>query len=930
MNGHRQDVMVEPNRLLVDVLREDLDLTGAKKACDGGECGSCTVMLGGKAVMSCLLPVGRVGAKEIVTVEGLAACDLHVQRRSPDFHPLQQSFIDLGAAQCGFCIPGMIMEAEALIKAKPNPSRADVVSRLSRNTCRCTGYSKIIDAVLDAAAVMRNDASTARPQDGDSVRVGARIGKPDGRNHVRGSSRYAADLKREGMLYAKILRSPHHHARILGIDASEAMAMEGVKAVITCDDIPGRQTLTNSRPQMYLLAKDAVRFLGEAVVAVAAESEEIAAEAIRHIKVAYDVLAPVFDPVEAMNDDAPLLHPPLPNWVESEHVVLGDVDQAFAESDVIVEGTYTTQAREHCAMEPEAALAYFDVDGRLVFHSPHHHPFTGRLWLADMLALDPDRVRVIVPPMGGNFGMRGEFVHAGVAGLLAVKTGRPVKIVYSREESMLGSGKSESFNLTYKTGASKDGKLTAFKAQVIANGGSWIPRPGAKREFSRISHLAWVSGPYDIPVADVVMYQVCTNRPRSSPLRGTQMPDFAFAFESQMDMLASRLGMDPLDFRIKNAIELNDTVVDGRVMDECVGAKATMEALREPYAKALAASRSEPLAGHWRRGVGLACIWKPFGGARLEGDSGTGGDWLGYPLGECSAGIELTADGHVRVLTGAVEKGQGITIVLAQIAAEALDLPLSAVLPTFGGDTLLAPYPQATNGQRTTFTVGGAVVAAARIMKQGLIAVAADMLSSRPDEVSFSKGCATVDGHPGKRLGLVELARGLEERHLPLKYESTYRFEKSEKGQGPIMSYAAMLLEIDVNVENGRIKVGRVTYVADPGRVINPLLFEGQVDGGVVMGLGYALGEQFVPGETMNFNDYGLPMIKDAPESINLLIVEDPVYGSPYGAKGAGETPSVPGMAAVANAIAHATGGRIFEMPARPQKVVEAIALALR
>ena len=674
VNGDRRDLMVNPNRLLVDVLREDLDLTGAKKACDGGECGSCTVLLGGKAVMSCLLAVGRVGAKEIVTIEGLAGCDLHVEGRSPDLHPLQKSFIDLGAAQCGFCIPGMIMEAEALINAKPNPTRADIISRLSRNTCRCTGYSKIIDAVLDAATVMRNEPSTARRQDADSVRVGARIGKPDGHHHVRGASRYAADLKREAMLYAKVLRSPHHHARIVAIDVSAARAMAGVHAVITCNDIPGRQTLTNSRPQMYMLAKDAVRFLGEAVAAVAAETEEIAVEATRRIKVDYEVLVPVFDPVEAMSDDAPLLHAPLANWVESEHVTRGDVDQAFAESDVIVEGTYTTQAREHCAMEPEAALAYLDVDGRLVFQSPHHHPFTGRLWLADMLAMDPDRVRVVVPPMGGNFGMRGEFVHAGIAGLLAVKTGRPVRIVYTREESILGTGKSESFHLKYKTGASKDGKVTAFRAEVIANGGSWIPRPGAKREFSRISHLAWVGGPYDIPAAEVTMYQVCTNRPRSSPLRGTQMPDFAFAFESQMDMLAAKLGIDPLEFRIQNALELNDSVLDGRLMDECVGAKATMEALRDPYARALAAASTDSPAYPWRRGVGLACVWKPFGGARLEGDSGTGGDWLGYPLGECSAGIELTGDGRVRVLTGAVEKGQGITIVLAQIAAETLDL----------------------------------------------------------------------------------------------------------------------------------------------------------------------------------------------------------------------------------------------------------------
>ena len=917
VNGQVHDLHVDPDRLLVDVLREDLDLTGAKKACDGGECGSCTVLLGGRAVMSCLLAVGRVGAKEIVTIEGLAGSGAG----EGEMHPLQRSFVELGAAQCGFCIPGMIMEASALLKANPNPSRANVISRLSRNTCRCTGYTKIIDAVLDAAEISRGEARTHAPAPANGLRVGARVGKPDGLLHVNGRSKYAADLKREGMLYAKILRSPHHHARILSIDTSEAEAMAGVRAVITHKDIPGRQTLTNCRPQVYLLSKDTVRFLGEAVAAVAAESEEIASAATRRIKVEYEALPPVFDPVEAMRDDAPRLHAPLPNWVESGQVTRGDVEQGFAEADVIVEGTYVTAPREHAAMEPEAALVYIDETGRFVFHSPHHHPFTARLWLADMLAVDPERVRVIVPAMGGNFGMRGEFLHCGVAGLLVLKTGRPVRIVYTREESMMASGKSYSFHIKCKTGARKDGKITAFKAEVIANGGAWVKHADSPFAGSALGArvISMVPGPYDLPAADVKMFEVCTNQPRSCPMRGTNQPDFAFAIESQMEMLAGKLGIDPLEFRIMNAIELNDKLIDGRVVDESVSARATMEALRAPYAEALARAESEPPAHPWRRGVGLGSVWKFYGGARGLGDSSTGGDFMGYPLGEASAAIEVSADGKFRVLTGAVEKGQGITIALAQIAAETLDVPLDALLPTFGGDTLLAPYPQATNAQRTTVSVGGAVIRAARLMRQALIEVAADIFGVPVDNVDFVGGWASAGA--GRKLSVSDLAQGLEERGLPRKYVAKYTFEKTEKAEGPIFSYGSMLIELDVNVDDGRLKVGRVTFVADPGRVINPLIFEGQVEGGIVMGLGYAMGEQFVPGETTNLKSYGLPMIKDSPESVVLKLVEQPVYGSPYGAKGGGETPSVPGMAAVANAIAHATGRRPFEMPARLQGV---------
>jgi len=924
VNGEEREVFVDPRRSLMDVIREDLDLTGAKKACDGGECGSCTVLLGDRGVMSCLLPVGRVGAKEVTTIEGLGrfarACD---ERPGEEpMHPLQRAFSDGGAAQCGFCIPGMIMEAQALLNANPNPTRDDVESRLSRNTCRCTGYSKITNAVMVAAEALREGTDLPDPEYGDE-HIGVRAPKWDSDLHVTGRSKYAADLKKEGMLHARILRSPHHHANIVRIDTSAAEALPGVKAVITHESIPGRKTLMNCKPQMHMLAVDRVRFIGEAVAAVAAETEEIAAEAVSLIKVEYDILDPVINPLDALHDAGPQIHPPFPNWVEIKPVVKGDPDAAFANAAHVVESTYHTAPREHAPMEPEACLAYLDDNGLFTFHSPHHHPFAGRMWLAEMLGIDKSQVRIVCPAMGGNFGHRGEFVHTGVAGLLSSLTGRPVRIIYSREESMLGSSKSHSYDLKYRTGVDSEGRIVAFEAEVVGDGGCWIWHPEGGLKGSPLGYMmGLISGPYRVPNAKVRMFEVCTNRPRSGPLRGTDVPDLAFAWESQMDQLAEVTGMDPLELRILNAIEKDDTNLSGVTLDESVSARLVMEAVRQPYEAALARARSEPPVGPWRRGVGIGCCWKTCGAAR--GDN-AGGAWTGMDIGLTMAAVELSDAGRVRALAGAVEKGQGISIALGQIAAEELDVPLAMFDATVVGDTYLAPYPMATSGQRTTFLAGAAVVKAAKSLKQVLISVAAEVLDAPAEEIQFHGGVASVSGRQGRSLTLRDLAAELRRRDLPLKYEATHVFEKTEDGQGPVYTYTAQLVELDVNVETGAVKVRDVTYVGDPGRVINPMIFEGQVEGGVVMGLGFALTEEFVAGEVTTLKQYGLPLIKDSPRTIKTMFVENPVHGGPFGAKGAAESTAAAGMAAVASAIANATGKRLFELPAKPAKILQAL-----
>jgi aldehyde oxidoreductase len=933
VNGESRALTTDPNRLLLDVLRDDLRLTGAKRACDNGECGSCTVLLNGRGVMSCLLPVSRVGTKAVVTIEGLATMPRdrldagQPQALSTELHPLQKAFITSGAAQCGFCIPGMILEAQALLSANPNPSREDISSRLSRNLCRCTGYTKIIDAIQSAAAEMRQELTAAPivvspppPASRESL-IGGRVPKADSEAHVTGRSLYAADLQLDGALQVRVLRSPHHHARIVSIDASRAERLPGVAAVLTSQNVPGPTEMLNARPQVHLFARDKVRFLGEAVAAVAAESESVATEALGLIAVEYEALNPVLDPVESMRSDAELIEPPYPNWIRVGTESRGDTERAFAESDVVVEGTYRTATREHAPMEPEAGIAYQDGDV-LTIHAPHHHPFAAQRWIAALLGIPIESVRVICPAMGGNFGHRGDFLHSGLLALTVSVTGRPARIVYTREESLFGSSKAMAYVLKYKTGATKDGRLTALKAEVLANGGCWVAHPEVTARPSNIRHIGlFTPGPYEVPNATVDILETSTNQPRSNPMRGTNIPDLAFAWESQMDMIASRLGLDPLEFRLRNVIGAGSVTVNGVTLDESVGARATLEALRAPYALAQERRQSEPPESPWHRGIGVACIWQSNGGGR--GEEG-GGGWHGLKLGPAGGAAELLADGRVRVLSGVVEKGQGIAIALAQIAAQELGLPLDAIEMVYG-DTHLAPYPIGTSGQRTLFHAGGAVQQACLALKQALLEVSCRWLDRPAKNVVLENGVAFADDNPTNPVSFASLAKRMDDEGIKRYYEAWFRFEKSEEFQGPVFGYASQLTELDVNVETGAVRVRNVTYAADVGKVINRQSLEGQVDGGVLMGLSYALKEAFVPGETGSLKDYGLPGIKDSPDLVTGLLLEDPVVGAPFGAKGAAEMTASAGMASVANAIADAVGARVYELPARPARVRDAI-----
>ena len=952
VNGSRHELEVDPSRSLLSVLRNELDLTGAKRSCDDGDCGSCMVLLGSKGVMSCLLPVSRAQTKEVTTVEGLATL-YSGEKVSLDsgtlssLHPLQQAFEEFGATQCGFCIPGMLMQSKALLDVRPNPTREEITKWLARNLCRCTGYVKIIEAVEYAVDLMKGVEKPSRwasvnGQNGPIV--GASVARRDTLAKAIGEAKYAADLKMPGMLHAKILRSPHHHARILSIDISDAEAVPGVEAVVTYDHIPAKKEMNAARPQVYLFAKDTVRFKGEAIAAVAAASLEAAEEAVECIKVEYEPLPAVFDQLEAMKDEAPKLYPPYKNYVKAADLAKGDVAKGFAEADVVVEATYATPPWEHAQMEQEAALAHIDEEGRVVLYTPLHHTFPGRDWVADCLGIEREQVRLICPTMGGNFGARGDFVHAGTASLLAFKTRRPVKLEYSREESILGSAKSHNYYMKHKTGATKDGRIVAVDIELIANGGCWVPIPELTKQKSQIGGLGvFATGPYDIPNVSVQSYEVCTNRSRSSPLRGTSMPQMALAWESQMDLLAEKLGMDPLEFRIKNAVRPGSvlsskkSLLSGQyppralseeeVLDDSVGAVATLEALRPYYEEAKRRAAESPPQYPWKRGIGLACSWKGTGGERDDEESDTPNDPTVLPhhrQGQQMAAVELLEDGRVRVLSGAVEQGMGITTILIQIVAEAVGMSMDQ-MDIIIGDSLLAPYYSTTNAQKTTFRVGGALVDASRRLKHAITKAASEILEEPQENMEIHEGYAYSTSLPEERVSTRQIAEHFRERGFPMRYEGVMVFAKVEEAQGPVLSYGSQLTELDVNVESGETRVNEVVFAADVGKVLNPRSFEGQIEGGVIHALGFALREKYVPGETTTLKSLKIPGTRDVPVKVVSIDASVPVTGGPFSAKGMGTLVVCPGVPATLNAMASATGARIYSLPASPDRVMEAI-----
>jgi CO/xanthine dehydrogenase Mo-binding subunit len=726
---------------------------------------------------------------------------------------------------------------------------------------------------------------------------------------VTGEAVYAGDLYFDDMLYAKVLRSEHPHARVLRVDTSQARVLPGVAAVITAEDVPGAKNHGLAREDWPVLAYDKVRYVGDAIAVVAADSEGTAAQALGLIKVTYDPLPVVASAEEALAEGAPLVHES-GNVLEHIQLNQGDVDRGFAQADVIVENEYRTPRGDHAFMEPEAAVGLIDDEGRVVVYVGSQIPFSDRAQIAASLALPEDRVRVIQTWIGGAFGGKEDIAGQIHVALLARITGRPVKLVYTREESMIAHPKRHECLIKLRTGAKKDGSVVAAEAYILGDSGAYASL-GPYVMTRAATHSL---GPYEVPNARVECYAMYTNNPPAGAYRGFGAPQAHFAAETQMDILAEKLGMSPFDLRRKNALRVGAVTVTGQELRESVGLLDTIDRVDE--AREALATVAPPAPGH-RRGWGVACAYKNVGLGGGTADS-------------AGVEVELLDDGRALVRAGAAEVGQGIVTVLAQIVAQELGVAYERI-EVLVGDTDLTPDGGATTASRQSFISGNAARLAAQKLKDVLRQAVSEELDTAPDDLVFAR--ESVEGSSGQKIPLTEAIRLARREGLSTIASEVYTPPKTvplgEKGDAHFAyGYAAQAAEVEVDITSGEVKVLRVIAAHDVGTAVNPVSVEGQVEGGIVMGVGFALMEDFslrggVPDKT-TLTRYRIPTTREMPHMVP-IVVEHPTADGPYGAKGVGEITSIPTAPAITNAIYDAVGVRVFSLPATPQKILSGL-----
>jgi len=612
VNGRKIARTAQPYQRLLDFLRDDLHLTGTKDGCGAGECGACSVFVDGVLMKSCLMPVGKAQGAKIETIEGLA--------QKGALSIVQQAFHKTGASQCGYCIPGMVMAATAALRLNPFADREEIKERLGGNICRCTGYQKIFDAVELARDVQNGRlpvTALAEAEVAEGKYIGANVRRLDAPGKVSGALKYAGDMTMPNMLHLQVLRSPHPHAIIESIDTSEAEAMEGVAGVITAADVPGEDGFGVFVHDQPVMARGKVRYVGEAVAAVAAEDLVTAKRALAKIKVVYKPLPALFDAFEAMKPGAPVIHDYAPDNV-TKHIPIrkGDIEKGFAQSDLVVEEDYETQAIEHAYLEPEAGLGYVDADGVVTIVSPSQNITHHRHMLAKIIAKPISKVRFIMSPVGGGFGGKEDMIYQGMLALMTMKTGRPVRLVFTREESIATTAKRHPSRTTLRMGLTRDGRIQAVSLRMICDGGAYgLSTEGVMRKAAILG-----AGPYNIPNLQVDTYGIYTNNTPSGAFRSFGALQTQFATESHLDICAERLGLDPFEIRRINAMR------DGAETH-------TKQKLKSvSYLRVLEAAER---GSRWEKGAPVS-----RGGTRSD----IGGDGVREP---CSLGARFAEDGKL-------------------------------------------------------------------------------------------------------------------------------------------------------------------------------------------------------------------------------------------------------------------------------------------
>lgn len=762
------------------------------------------------------------------------------------------------------------------------------------------------------------------PEVGLSV-AGQSVTRTDALQKATGKLMFGADYSKEGFVHGKILRSPHPHALLKSIDMDKAKNLPGVVAVLEAKDVPGRNGFGAIIPDQPVICGDKVRFVGDGVALVAAETEEIAERALELIHVEYESLPAIFDPRDAMKEDAPKIHEK-GNLLSYNKLRKGDVDKGFAEAEVILERTYQVPFLDHAYIEPDVTMAIPQSDGTMLVEGPMQAPFTVRRNINAVLGVPVNQVRVRQIPMGGGFGGKEDSpIDIGCrAAVLAHHTGRPVRMILDREEVTLQTCKRHPMIMEVKIGAKRDGRIVAFEGVIYDEQGAYaslgpiLPPAGG----SHIHAMVMMPGPYEIPHVKVDAYLCYTNHPYGGAMRGFGAPQVHIAHEQMIDELAQELGINPIDVRRKNAFKLGSLTATGQVLDQSVGLRDTLEAC----AKAFDWDRRYKETGYVdegrtkRRGVGIGMGW-------YRTSIGTSGD-------ACGANVYVHEDGSVLLFTGITEMGQGSFTVLPQICAEELGIRLEDVR-LVQPDTDMVPESGPTVGSRSTTLMGNAIILAAREVKQSILEMASEMLLVPLERLEARDRKIYDRENPNKTVLFREAAARCMATGKRLIGQGWWAPPPAtldpETGQGNpyfVYTYSTHMVEVIVDVETGVVDVTDFVAAFDVGKAINPKALEGQIEGGVAMGLGYALMEEVALKEghiqNLHLGDYLIPTSLDVPDIKPIVLEVENKYG-PYGAKGIGEMPNIPATPAILNAIANACGGRVRSLPADPERVYWAI-----
>jgi len=898
VNGDEFEVQGPSLRRLSEVLRQDLGFTGTKVGCDAGDCGACSVLVNGALVNACTVPLGRLEGSAVETVEGIAG--------ESEIAALQRSFLYHGAAQCGICTPGMLMAAVALLRAVPNPTESEVRDALGGVLCRCTGYRKIIAAVV-AAPDFNEEALEPPP----GKAVGRRVARVDGIPKVTGTDLFGDDAAPDDSLLIRVVRSPHHRARFQFGDFDDYLtANPGVAAVFTADDVPGRNRFGVIAPMadQPVLAVSEVRFRGEAVAMVVGEFEVVGVLDLTLFPVTWVELPPLLSPDAAVAPEAHLVHEERDGNVLIRGLVQrGELEATFESADVVVAAGYSTPFVEHAYIEPEAGHAA-RIDDRLEISVTTQTPHMDRTEVAAILDLDPDNVVIRPTSVGGGFGSKLDLSVQPLLAVAAWHLDRPVRLTYTRPESMMSTTKRHPSEISLRVAATNDGRLTAMDFSGRFDTGayaSWGPTVANRAPVH-------AGGPYSYDAYRAVTEAVHTNQPPSGAFRGFGVPQSAVAQECLFDELADEIGIDRLAFRIKNALVVGQPTATGQIFESAVGFKDCLEALEPHWERALLeADMFNRDGGRKRRGVGVAGMWYGCGNTGLPNPS--------------TIKVGVNPQGRVVLFQGAVDIGQGSNTVMSQICADALGVDLS-VIDLVGADTDATPDAGKTSASRQTFISGNATYLASIELRSQLLQMADASAETR---LEFEPGRLVVFDQ-GER-GELDLAL-LDADDDGLVAVATGVFDPvttalDDNGQGSpyaIYGYGAQMTEVSVDIELGTVELLRITAAHDVGRAVNPTLVEGQIEGGIAQGIGMALMEEYLPGKTENLHDYLIPTFGDVPEIVSILIESNDPLG-PYGAKGIGEHTLVATAPSILNAIRHAIGIAVRDLPATPARVYEAL-----